>query len=52
MTWKNYLRMVLLLIPAPLCAQSDLVVGTNYQLNIQRQNSHADAFILHNAPYK
>lgn len=31
--------------------QSDIQVGTNHQLNIQRQNSHADAFILHNAIY-
>lgn len=34
-----------------LTAQNDLVVGSNYQLNIQRKNNHADAFILHNAEY-
>lgn len=31
--------------------QSDLVVGSNYQLNIQRQNGNADAYLLHNAQY-
>lgn len=32
-------------------AQADIQIGTNYQLNIQRKNQHADAFILHNAEY-
>ena len=31
--------------------QSDLVVGTSYQLNLQRQNAHGDAWILHNAEF-
>src|SRR3982751_1877175 len=30
-------------------SQADLVIGSNYTLNLQRQNSNADAFILHNA---
>ena len=30
-------------------SQADVVVGTNYQLNLQRQDDNADAFILHNA---
>lgn len=34
-----------------LMAQNDLVVGNSYELNIQRKNSHGDAFILHNAEY-
>lgn len=32
-------------------AQSDIEVGTAHQLNLQRKNVHADAFILHNAVY-
>ena len=32
-------------------SQADLVVGTNYKLNIQRKNSAADAYILQNANY-
>lgn len=32
-------------------AQADLVVGTNYELNIQRKNTAADVFLLQNAQY-
>ena len=49
MAIRKYFTWTLLMIPASLLAQSDLVVGTNYELNIQRRNTHADAFILHNA---
>lgn len=31
--------------------QTDVVVGYAYNFNIQRQNDHADAFLLHNAQY-
>ena len=32
-------------------SQNDVKIGTSYQLNLQRKNIHADAFILHNAEY-
>jgi hypothetical protein len=43
--------MLLILASGYTFAQTDVQVGTNHQLNIQRQNQHADAFILHNAEY-
>ncbi|HEX2920404.1 MAG TPA: hypothetical protein VHO50_04480 [Bacteroidales bacterium] len=48
------LILLLLLIPVfffDLKGQQDLVIGTSYQLSIQRQNVHADAWILHNAEF-
>lgn len=47
----QFLWMPLLLLTLVAYAQTDVVVGTTYPLNIQRQNTLNDAFILHNAAY-
>jgi hypothetical protein len=47
---KKCLTTILLMLSAFLVfSQSDVAIGSYYQLNLQRQGSNADAFILHNA---
>ena len=48
---KLTIYVALLAISTAGYCQSDLVVGSNYQFNIQRKNDHADAFLLHNAQF-
>ncbi|PTB90751.1 hypothetical protein C9994_16855, partial [Marivirga lumbricoides] len=43
--------LILLIISTSALAQSDLVVGLNYKLNIQRKNTNSDAYFLQNAIY-
>lgn len=49
-------KIIILAIPFALLtllvqAQNDVTIGTSYQLNLQRQNPDADAFIIQNARY-
>jgi len=47
---KKYLVSLLMTIPfLTSLAQSDVTIGPNFQLNLQRQDNDADAVILHNA---
>jgi len=48
---KTLLILFAITIVVELFGQQDLEIGTSYQFNLQRKNSHADAWILHNAEY-
>ena len=46
------LSTVIIALTLPVCSafcQSDVVIGQNYRLNLQRQTDNADAYIFHNA---
>ena len=52
------MKFVKFLSPIPLVflalsvfSQNDIVIGSMYKFNLQRQNNHGDAWILHNAYY-
>ena len=48
---KTLLILFIITSVIKLYGQQDLVIGTSYNLNLQRKNSHGDAWILHNAEY-
>lgn len=48
---KNVFTFLLSLLVFTTMAQFDLTIGTDYELNIQRQNIASDAFFLQNAAY-